>query len=287
MRIGIVGAGRVGTALAVLLHRAGHEIVGAAGGDATAERVGRFLPGVPFADMVEAARGAEVVLLAVPDLAVLRVCEALANRGAFGAEPAVGHLSGVRSLTDLAAAAAAGCATFSMHPLQSFPTVEAGIERLPGSAVAVTATTAGARELAGRLARDAGGLPFDLADERKPLYHAAAVFAANYVVAVLSQAERLASLAGLEDAPAALLPLTRGVVENVALLGPRGALTGPIARGDAETLAAHLAALRSAAPEAVGAYVALARMTLDLAEAAGHLHPDARRRAEEVLAGWT
>src|SRR5262245_31126704 len=177
MDLSVVGAGRVGTSLAVLWRRAGHRIAAVAGGSATPERAARFLPEVPVLDAIGAAKAAEVVVIATPDAAIALVCEEMAAAGALDLANAVVHASGATGLDALGSAAAMGVSTLSVHPLQTCPTVEAGVERIPGSMFAVTASEDEGFALAERLARDAGGRPVRIDDGRKPLYHAAAVFA--------------------------------------------------------------------------------------------------------------
>ncbi len=283
----MVGAGRVGTALAVLLARAGHRIVAVSGREATRERVARFLSGVPVLPPAEAAGRGELVLLGTPDDVIEVTCRALTEAGALGGGRWVAHLSGATSLAALAAARAAGAGVLSVHPLQTFPSVEAALDRIPGCAVAVTAEAEEGYVLGEDLARDVGGRPLRLADEVKPLYHAAAVFASNYLVAVTAAAEEAFRRAGLAEPLEAFLPLSRASLENVARMGPGAALTGPAVRGDAGTVARNLEALARGVPEAVPAYVALARVCLDLGERAGRLSSEARGRVEEVLARWS
>ena len=271
MDLAIVGAGRVGTSLAVLWQRAGHRIVAVAGGPATPERAGRFLPGVPVLDAVEAATGAEIVVIATPDAVIATVCREMAEAGALGSASAVVHASGATGLDALAAAASAGATTLSVHPLQTCPTVEAAVEAIPGAAFAVTALGEDGFALGERLARDAGGHPFRLADERKPLYHAAAVFASNYVVTVTALAEELERVAGVPDPIAALAPLQDATLANVRRVGAAEALTGPAVRGDAVTLQRNLEALAEHAPDAVRPYVTLADLALALAERSGRV----------------
>jgi predicted short-subunit dehydrogenase-like oxidoreductase (DUF2520 family) len=285
MDVGVVGAGRVGTALAVLLAGAGHRVVAASGRESSRERAARFLPEVPFLPPAEAASRAEVVILAVPDDAIEPVCRDLAGEGTLG-EGAVLHLSGSVSLEAVDAAAAAGAVTLSLHPLQTFPTVEAALERLPGSAAAVTARAEEGYALGERLAGDAGCRPFRLADERKPLYHAAAVFCSNYITVAAGLSERLFALAGIEDPVPLFAPLSRAALDNALELGPAEALTGPAVRGDAGTVRRNLQALKANAPEVVPAYVELARAALDLGERSGRLAADGRAAVEEVLAEW-
>ncbi|HJS27551.1 MAG TPA: Rossmann-like and DUF2520 domain-containing protein [Actinomycetota bacterium] len=286
MDIAVIGAGRVGTALAVLWQREGHRIVAVAGGAATPERAARFLPGVPVRADDAAASGATVVVIATPDAVIDPVCHAMAEAGALGAATAVVHASGATGLDALAPAAALGAATLSVHPLQTCPTVESAIERIPGAAFAVTALDDAGYALGERLARDAGGRPFRIADDLKPLYHAAAVFASNYLVTVSAIAEELERAAGLDDPLGALAPLQAATLANVERVGPASALTGPAVRGDAVTVRRNLEALEKHAPEAVRPYVALADLALALAERSGRLLPDGREAVEEELARW-
>jgi len=279
MDLAIVGAGRVGTSLAVLWRRVGHRIVAVAGGPATPERAARFLPGVPVADAVGAATGAEIVVIATPDAVIATV-------GAVGSASAVVHASGATALDALDAAASVGATTLSVHPLQTCPTVEAAVEAIPGASFAVTALDEEGHALGERLARDAGGHPFRIADERKPLYHAAAVFASNYVVTVTALAEELERAAGVPDPVAALTPLQDATLANVRRVGAAEALTGPAVRGDAITLQRNLEALAEHVPDAVRPYVTLADLALALAERSGRVPPRGREAVEEVLVRW-
>ncbi|MFL5799360.1 MAG: Rossmann-like and DUF2520 domain-containing protein [Actinomycetota bacterium] len=284
MDLAVIGGGRVGTALAVLLTRAGHRVAAVSGRDGTAARAGRFLPGVPVLAEAEAAGQAAVVLLGVPDALVVATAARVAPALRSGA--AIVHLSGALGMAALQPAEAAGATPIALHPLQTFPTVESAVERMPGSAAAVTARTEEAFALGEGLARDAGALPFRLADEARPLYHAGAVLASNAVVALVALAERVLGEAGVDEPVRKFLPLTRASVENAGALGPADALTGPVVRGDAETVERNLHALGELAPEAVAAYVALASAASAVAAGARRLSEHDRAAIEEVLARW-
>ncbi|HKI29785.1 MAG TPA: DUF2520 domain-containing protein [Actinomycetota bacterium] len=170
--------------------------------------------------------------------------------------------------------------------MQTCPTVEAAVEAIPGASFAVTALDEEGHALGERLARDAGGYPFRIADERKPLYHAAAVFASNYVVTVTALAEELERVAGVPDPVAALAPLQDATLANVHRVGAAEALTGPAVRGDAITLQRNLEALAEHVPDAVRPYVTLADLALALAERSGRVPPRGREAVEEVLVRW-
>jgi predicted short-subunit dehydrogenase-like oxidoreductase (DUF2520 family) len=282
----VVGAGRVGTALAVLWERAGHRVVAASGRQASRERVERFLPHTTFLPADEAAPLGTVVVVAVPDDHIEHVVDGLAAAGSLRPGQFVAHLSGSTGLDVLDAAADAGAGAMSLHPLQSFPDVETGIARMPGSGVAITARTEANVRVGEALAGDAGGVPFRLEDVVKPLYHAAAVFCSNYLVTVQGIAEDAMRRAGI-DAPLPLLaPLARTAFDRTFELGPGDALTGPAVRGDVGTIERNLQALAEGAPEAVDAYLALATSAARLAAAAGRLAPHDRARVEEALERW-
>jgi predicted short-subunit dehydrogenase-like oxidoreductase (DUF2520 family) len=285
--VAVVGAGRAGTAVAVILERAGHRIVAASGRDSTRERVARYLPGVPVVDAAEAARAADLVLVAVPDDDIPSVVERLATERTLRTGAWVAHLAGALGLDVLGPARRAGARRLAIHPLQTFPDVDAGLERLPGCTVAVTADDRDGAALGSSLARDLGAVPFALPDEQRPLYHAAAVFASNHLVVTSVTAAQLFAAAGVPDPAAAMHPLQVASLDNVVRLGPEEALTGPAVRGDAGTVARNLDALAASQPAAVPVYVAMARLALDIGSRTGRLRAPQRAAVEEVLARWS
>lgn len=287
MNISVVGAGRVGTAMAVLLGRAGHRIVAVSGRGPTRDRASRFLSDVPFLESADAASAGELVLIGVPDDAIPQVAEQIATFGAFRSGQWVAHMSGASGLDVLAPARAAGARPLAIHPLQTFPDVAAALELLPGCAMAVTAGDAEGFVVGERIADDLMTRPFRLDDADRPLYHAAAVFASNYLIVTSAIAEDLFRRAGVPDPLAAMLPLQRASLDNVQRLGPASALTGPAVRGDAGTIERNLEALRASAPDAIGPYVTLCRAALALAAGTHRLPEDRRAAVDEVLARWS
>jgi predicted short-subunit dehydrogenase-like oxidoreductase (DUF2520 family) len=285
MKVAVIGAGRVGTAVAVLLRRAGHRIVAVSGGAATRGRAGSHLPDVPVVDAAEAAAAAELLLIGTPDDAVASVAVEVAPATRAGTW--VTHLSGSLGLDVLDPVRPAGARPLAIHPLQTLPDVGTALERLPGSWIAITADDDEGYGLAERIAHDLHGTPFRLPDELRPLYHAAAVFASNFVVATSAVAEELFAIAGVPDPRAAMAPLQQATLANVERSGPAEALTGPAVRGDAGTIGRNLEALKQHAPEAVALYAALARATLDLADRSGRLAAGARSAVEGVLDAWS
>ena len=221
-RIAVVGRGRLGSAFAPALRAAGVAVEGP----------------LPRAEAPSVA--VDAVVLCVPDAEIERAAAACA-----GSAPLIGHTSGA---TPLGALAAAGGDAFGLHPLQTF--ADAG-GRFDGCGCAVGATTPRALDAACAIARALGMRPFELADAARPAYHAAASIASNFLVTVEAAAERVAAGAGLtpSDARELLAPLVRQTVENWAALGPERALTGPVARGDDETIERQRSAIEATAPE--------------------------------------
>lgn len=288
MKVGVIGAGRAGTAVAVLLLRAGHSIVAVSGRGPTRDRAARFLPDVPVVEPSEVARRADdLVIVAVPDDLIATMVDAVAVDGAFTAGRWVAHLSGATPLAALDAARAEGARRLGLHPLQTFPDPAAGIQRIPGSTMAVAADDDEGLFVAERLAEDLMTVPFRLADAHRALYHAAAVFASNYVIAATAVAEELLAGAGVPDPIGAMRPLQRATFENVASMGAAAALTGPAARGDVGTIERNLGALAADLPWAVPSYVEMARVAADLAVREGRLTSERRAAVEDVLSGWS
>ena len=287
MKIAVIGAGTLGTAIAVLLERAGHRIVGVCGRAETRKRASSYLPSAPFLEPAEAAAAAELVVIGTPDDVIEPTVMALAAAAAVGPGTWLAHLSGSLGLDVLTPAVGVGARILAIHPLQTFPDVGSALERLPGCSIAITAENEEGYLLGERLADDLHGVSFRLSDKLRPLYHAAAVFASNYLVTASAIAESLFAAAGVPDPARAMGPLQRATLENVERLGPGRALTGPAVRGDAGTIRRNLEALGRRAPELVPSYVAMARATLDLAERSGRLPTRSRAGVEDVLDRWS
>ena len=208
-----------------------------------------------------------VVILAVRDDAIRPLASALAAAAAINARQVVLHLSGVHGQEALGPLVGSRAALGSLHPLQTISEPERAAERLKGAWAAVEGMPR-AVEAAEQLAQDVGLRPFRIASQAKPMYHAGAVFASNYVVVVEAVAQRLLRHAGLTDAEAwqALRPLVEGTIENLGRVGPLGALTGPVARGDEATIRRHVEALTQ---DDAALYRVLGRAALELAQKRG------------------
>ena len=245
--ISIIGCGKVGAAIAQLAARAGRKVAALASRnpDRARDLAGRI--GTPGAAcrIARAAGAAPLVLLIVTDDAIEPLCGELARAGAFGAGSIVAHCSGALGSDILAAARdSCGCQVASMHPLTTFPTAAAAVEKFAGTYCFCEGDLAATDALMD-LATDIGGKPMLISADAKVLYHAAACMASNYFIALMDAAVTLCDQAGIDRGIAleALGPLARATLENVMTLGPQAALTGPIARGDVQTVARHLDAL--------------------------------------------
>jgi len=272
--VAIVGAGRVGRALGRLAREAGYPV-----GPVVCRTRGRAEEAVAF---IGAGRpgteplGAGLTLVCVPDRVIGEVAGALkVPRGAV-----VAHTCASRGAEVLRPHRPAG----TMHPLRSFGDPGRAAELFRGTACAVGGDPEAA-EVLEAFARAIGGVPLRVRAGREALYHAGAVFASNYIVAVLGAALRLFEESGVGAAEAlpALRSLAEGTLANVARGGLAGALTGPVERGDVDTVRAHLEALAAHAPGLEAAYAALGRLAVEMARAKGAIDAVAAGRLEAIL----
>lgn len=242
LKVAVVGAGRVGSALAVALYQRGYRISGVASRSvASALRLATRVQAPATADPPEITRGADVVLVTTPDRAIQPVTGDIAHRDGFRPGQVVAHASGALGSGELSAARERGADIVSIHPLQSFADTTGAAARLRGVYFAVEGDPA-ALPVAERIVHDLGGVLLHLKGEDKALYHAAACVASNYLVALIHMATGLLEHCGLdrEHALRALVPLLDGTLQNIKEMGAVEALTGPVARGDLPTLEWHL-----------------------------------------------
>jgi predicted short-subunit dehydrogenase-like oxidoreductase (DUF2520 family) len=266
------------------LGRAGHEVVAvSAVSDASVRRIARNLPGVPLLPPDQVMAAADLVLLTVPDDALPALVSGLASTGAPVRGRLLAHASGRHGLAVLEPAVRRGALPLALHPVMTFTGRPDDIDKLAGICFGVTAPES-LRPAAEALVVEMGGEPVLIAEQSRDLYHAALASAANHLVTLVVQAGDLLRQAGVADPGRMLGPLLSAALDNALRLGD-AALTGPVARGDADTVASHIRALRAASPAAVAAYVALARLTADRALAAGSLAAPDAQRLLDVLAG--
>ena len=282
-RVAVIGPGRVGTALAIALPRPAYEVVAVSGRSGAVGTAGPAGPGGPAGPAMErftalvpearvrsardACRAADLVLVCVPDDALEDVVRDIAEAGGVVAGSRWVHTAGGAGLAPLRPAALAGAGAAACHPAQTFPDPLAGAAALPGTSWAVTAAEAdlGWSRV---LVTDLRGSPVTVPDGSRPLYHAGVTVGSNATSAVVALARELLVGAGVEDPASLLAPLATASAANAARRGA-AALTGPVRRGDVGTVAAHVGELERVLPEAVEAYLALARITLTQARRAG------------------
>jgi predicted short-subunit dehydrogenase-like oxidoreductase (DUF2520 family) len=282
LRVGVIGPGRAGTALARALARAGHVITAASAVSAASKQ--RALENFPDAKLGEPAQvieDADLVLLTVPDDVLPGLVEGLARTGAPYQGRLLAHASGAHGIRVLDPATAAGALPLAIHPIMTFTGRDDDVDRIKGVSFGVTAPEQ-LRPAAEALVIEMGGEPVFIAEENRHLYHAALAFAANHLVTLVAEASDMLGKAGADNPARMLGPLLGAALDNALRFGDAG-LTGPVARGDDGTVAAHLAAIQEADPGALPAYLALARLTADRALATGLLKPNDAERLLGVL----
>lgn len=295
LTVGIISAGRVGSALGVALERAEHVVVACSAiSRASRDRAQRRLPDTAVLPVDEVASRSELLLLAVPDAELSALVSGLAETGSVRSGTIVAHTSGANGIGVLAPLAERGCIPLAIHPAMTFTGTDEDIDRLADTCFGVTAADEVGYAIAQSLVLEIGGEPFRVREDARTLYHAALAHASNHVVTVLLDAvEGLRSalwgqeLLGQElvgDAPGGLAervigPLARASLEN-ALQRGQAALTGPVARGDAAAVERHLEALTEVDPELAQAYRANSLRTAQRAHAPADvvavLAPDSR-----------
>ncbi len=273
----LIGPGRVGQAITRLLWEAGHEIRAIISRDpARALAAARFIgvPGAATTDLSRAGEG-EIVLIALPDDRIAEIASQLRREGHLRAGTILVHFSGLHPASILLGEEGPALGALSIHPLQPLADAVMGVRNLPGSPFAVE----GAEELlplGERLVKEIGGVPFRISGPQKPLYHAAACIASNYMVALTAAAGQVLAACGLDEVASSrmLAPLVRSTVKNLVALGPEIALTGPISRGDVRTVAKHLKALAELSPELTTIYKVMGRKTVEVARNKGTLEEE-------------
>jgi predicted short-subunit dehydrogenase-like oxidoreductase (DUF2520 family) len=281
-RVGVIGAGRVGAVLAAALRTAGHDVRAAAGeSDASRGRISALLPGVPVTKPSDVARSCDLLLLTVPDDMLGNVVSMLSASGAIRPGQYVVHTSGRHGLAVLDPALAVGARPVALHPAMTFTGTAVDLDRLLGCVFGLTAAEP-ERAFAEDLVADLGGRSMWVPEEMRTLYHAGLAHGANHLVTLVTQAMELLAAAGADDPAATLRPLLTAALDN-ALDHGDAALTGPIVRGDVNTVRAHLADLAAQAPQTLASYVSLARATLDRAVTDGRLLPIRANRIRQVL----
>lgn len=270
-KIGIIGAGVVGTAIGVVLQNKGYEITGVydkknESTKALVERIGC----TTFISAKELSGLVDILFITTPDSAIKTLVSEMAAEDAFTAGQLVIHMSGAHSSELLNPAREYGAEALSIHPLQSFANVETAIKNLPGSMFSLEGD-ADAYFLGIEIVENLGGNYFFIDRQAKPLYHAGACAVSNYLVAVIDLGIKLLEKTGLprEMAVTSLMPLINGTISNVKASGVPAALTGPISRGDFETVYNHLTCMEGMEPGLLDLYSCLGYYTAEIAYAKG------------------
>lgn len=279
LTVGVIGAGRVGAVLAAGLRLAGYRVAAVAGESAASRtRVETLLPGVAVRKPTAVARSCDLLLLTVPDDALDNVVRMLVASGAIRSGQLVVHTSGRHGIDVLEPVLTVGGRAVAMHPAMTFTGTDIDLQRLAGCVFGITCGPA-ERAAANELVHDLGGRAMALDEADRGLYHVALAHGSNHLVTLVSQAMRLLRQSGAVDPSTVLRPLLTAALDNVLSYGD-AALTGPIVRGDLETIAAHLATLAVEPRDVIESYVVLARATAHRAVADGRLEP---RRATTIL----
>jgi predicted short-subunit dehydrogenase-like oxidoreductase (DUF2520 family) len=283
LAVGVISAGRVGAVLGAALARAGHLVAAvAAVSTQSRARCAALLPDVPILAPDAVAAAAELLVLAVPDDTLAGLATGLAATGAVNAGTLVAHTSGAHGIEVLEPLTEIGGLPLALHPVMTFTGTDVDLHRLDGACFGVT-TVEPLRPVAEALVIEMGSEPVWIAEELRTTYHAALAFGANNLVTLVTESADLLRRAGAANPERLLGPLLGAALDNSLRHGDR-ALTGPVARGDASTVSAHLRAIAARAPEALSAYVEMSRLTAVRALAAGTLSAGRAEALLDVLA---
>ncbi len=279
--IAIIGMGKVGTAVGSLLRSAGYKIVAVADMSVVSAEDGvKYTGGKVYADLADAASHAECVFITTGDDAIATVCEEISGKGGVSAGKKIVHMSGAGGLDLLESARRAGAHVASIHPIQSFADVEGALKNIPGTTFGVTADDE-IKDWAVQIVKDLGGVPFFVSDADRPLYHAAACMASNYLVTLIYMVESVYETVGLsrEEAIKSFWPLVTGTIRNIEAHGTVQSLTGPISRGDVGTVEKHIETFRDRLPEFLDMYRIMGAFAADIGLEKKTL---TRKRVEEI-----
>lgn len=283
LAVGVVSAGRVGAVVGASWAAAGHRVVAASGvSRASAARAAALLPGVPLQAPDEVVAAADLALLAVPDDVLPGLVRGLAAAGSFRPGQIVVHTSGAHGVAVLAPATGCGVLPLALHPVMTFTGRTEDVARLAGCSVGVTAAAGdeAAWSVGEALVVEMDADPVRIAEDVRPLYHAALAHGANHLVTLVRDCVETLERAGIRPAERLVAPLLSAALDNALRHGDR-ALTGPVARGDVGTLRAHLRVLADTDADLAETYRVLAGRTARRASAAGLLPEHA---AHDVLA---
>ncbi len=295
-KIGIVGVGKVGAAVGVLLKKHGYEItfISSTNKDKL-ERASAELGGVKTIDnpidgkdesIVKSFHDADIIFITTPDRVIGDAVAEIVEGGCLRPGQIVLHMSGSLTSDVLAVAGESGALTASLHPLQSFADFTQAVKNIPGSIFCLEGDEDAMPPLK-KIIKLLDGIELSIPKEEKPLYHAGAVVASNYLVSLVWAAVQMYVAIGMkeEDAINALMPLIEGTLNNIKKLGTPKALTGPIARGDCETVSDHIETMKVKIPHLMEFYRVMGMLTVDAAEKNRSTTEELLKRLREILGG--
>jgi predicted short-subunit dehydrogenase-like oxidoreductase (DUF2520 family) len=281
-KLGFIGAGTVGTALAIRLSERGYPVVAVSSrSQASADKLAQAISDCRAVTSSQTvADSAELVFITTPDDAISTVVSSVQ----WHPDQGVVHCSGADSVNSLEPARKQGASVGAIHPLQTFASVEQAIKNISGSTFALEAEEPLLSTLK-EIATTLDGTWIELKSNDKVLYHAAAVIACNYLVTLVKLATDLWQTFNVpsEQATQALLPLLRGTIANIERVGIPQCLTGPIARGDTGTITKHINAMEHAAPALLPTYLDLGRQTIPIALAKGRIDQQQAEELQKIL----
>ena len=280
--IGVIGTGRVGAVIGAALNRAGHKVKAASAvSELSRLRAENLLPGVAIKPVNEVVVDKDLILLTVPDDVLPELIKGLATTNAVSPGTFVMHTSGRLGIEVLEPLTKQGCLPLAIHPVMTFTGTSIDLNRLTGCPFGVTAPET-LRPVAEALVVEIGGEPIWVPEENRSLYHTALAFGANNLITLVNETVDLLSEAGIENPNAIVTPLLNASLDN-ALRNSDAALTGPISRGDVQTVKAHILELKKVSPATVAAYKAMGRLTAERALDSGMLNVDQAQALLQVL----
>ena len=268
MKIGFIGAGCVGTSFGIYLRGKGFDLRGYYSRTTeSAEKAARLSGSLCYPDEQTLLDDIDILFITTNDAQIQAVCDSLADKGHLRRGQLIVHMSGALSSEILQSARRKGCFTYSLHPLQSFADKAKGFANLPETVFSLEGVTERLNILEDMLAQ-MGNTFFTIEAKQKVLYHAATCICSNFLTALIEEGLQFFAAVGIprEEGLNAVLPLIRGTIDNIALSGTENALTGPIARGDVDTVRQHLHSIRQVLPDKLEFYKLMADSTLTLAK---------------------
>jgi predicted short-subunit dehydrogenase-like oxidoreductase (DUF2520 family) len=285
MKIGFIGAGCVGTSFGIYLKQRGFDLRGYYSRTAeSAEKAARLSGSRCYPDQRTLLDDIDILFITTNDTQIQVICDSLAKNGFLRRDQLIVHMSGALSSRILQSAKEKGCCTYSLHPLQSFADKAKAFSSLPETVFSLEGDMERRSILEDMLVR-LGNPHFSIDAEQKALYHAATCICSNFLTALIEEALQFFTAAGIsrEEGLHALLPLIHGTIDNIAQSGTENALTGPIARGDVDTVRQHLQSIQQVLPDKVEFYKLMANSTLTLAKQHKLKDPHKAAALEDLL----